>query len=185
MSTFTTKETTMTWPTKSRRRTALGACLTTWAAWALALSPGESAPDFQLPGLREAVQLSAQRGKLVYLDFWASWCGPCRQSFPWMNEIQGRYGSQGLQVIAVNLDASRDDARRFLAEVPAQFTVAFDSRGETPRRYAVKGMPSSVLIAPDGTVLAVHTGFRAEDRADLETQITRALARPAPTATHP
>lgn len=173
----------MRWRSTRGWRAALGAGLSAWAGLALALSPGEAAPDFQLPGLREAVQLSAQRGKLVYLDFWASWCGPCKQSFPWMNELQGRFGPQGLQVIAINLDASRDDARRFLAEVPAQFTLAFDSRGDTPRRYAVKGMPSSVLIAPDGTVLDVHNGFRAEDRALLEAQITRALARPAATAT--
>jgi len=145
---------------------------------ALAVTPGEAAPDFALQGLRDSVRLSAQRGKLIYLDFWASWCGPCKQSFPWMNELQSRYGSQGLQVLAVNVDADLPDARRFLAEVPAQFTVAFDSRGETPRRYAIKGMPTSVLIGPDGRVLFVHSGFRPEDRALIENQINQALPHP-------
>ena len=115
---------------------------------------------------------------IVLLDFWASWCGPCRQSFPWMNELQSRYGSQGLQVLAVNVDANPPDARRFLAEVPAQFAVAFDGRGETPRRYEIKGMPTSVLIGPDGRVLFVHSGFRPEDRALIENQINQALSHP-------
>jgi thiol-disulfide isomerase/thioredoxin len=148
------------------------------AGAAQAVTPGEAAPDFALQGLHDKVQLSAQRGKLIYLDFWASWCGPCKQSFPWMNELQSRYGGQGLQVLAVNVDANLPDARRFLADVPAQFTVAFDGRGETPRKYAIKGMPTSVLIGPDGRVLFVHSGFRTEDRALIENQINQALAHP-------
>lgn len=154
-----------------------GAALLGVATLASAVTSGDAAPDFQLPGQRDAkVQLSQLRGKVVYLDFWASWCGPCKQSFPWMNDIQKRFGAQGLQVVAVNVDAKADDAQKFLAEVPAQFTIAFDSQGATPRQYAIKGMPTSVLIGPDGKVLATHSGFRAEDRAELEQRITQALA---------
>jgi len=158
-------------------RAASVAGLGLWAAWAGALGVGDPAPDFKLYGQRDAVQLAAQRGKLVYLDFWASWCGPCKQSFPWMNQLQSKYGAQGLQVIAVNVDTSIADARRFLDGMPANFTVAFDARGETPRRYEIKGMPTSMLISPEGKVLYVHNGFRADEQVLIEAQISQALAQ--------
>jgi len=153
---------------------ALSACLLA-ALPAAAVDAGAPAPEFNLPGSRGAVSLAALKGKLVYLDFWASWCGPCRQSFPWMNEMQAKYGPKGLQIVGVNLDAKRADADKFLAEVPASFVLAFDAQGDTPRRYAVKGMPTSMLIGPDGKVLLVHTGFREEERKQLEEAITAAL----------
>lgn len=142
---------------------------------AQAIEIGDPAPEFQLQGLSSTVKLSDASGKLVYLDYWASWCGPCRQSFPWMNELQSRYGSQGLQVVAVNLDAKPEDARRFLEMQPASFAVAFDPKGQTPRLYGVKGMPSSFLIGRDGKVLWRHTGFKGSDKAELEQQIAAAL----------
>jgi thiol-disulfide isomerase/thioredoxin len=145
------------------------------AATASARDKGATAPQFELAGKDGAVQLARYRGKVVYVDFWASWCGPCRQSFPWMNEMQARYGARGLQVIGVNLDATISDAHRFLAENPARFAIAFDPAGATPRAYGIKGMPSSVLVGPDGTVLSEHAGFKAADRAELEKRIQAAL----------
>ncbi|HJV71995.1 TlpA disulfide reductase family protein [Ideonella sp.] len=158
-------------------RAAAAIALAGFASLAAAIAPGETAPDVQLDAAHGPAHLSALRGKLVYLDFWASWCGPCRQSFPWMNGLQTRFGAQGLQVVAVNVDARAEDARRFLAEVPAQFTVAYDPKGQAPRQYAIKGMPTSVLIGPDGKVLLVHSGFRAEDRTDIEQAIAQSLPR--------
>ena len=143
---------------------------------AAALEPGAAAPDLQLPGLKDGVNLSALKGKVVYLDFWASWCGPCRQSFPFMNDLQARYRAQGLEVIGVNLDGKRDDADTFLAQVPAQFTLAFDAKGDSARRFEVKGMPSSFLIGRDGRLVAVHRGFKDEDRKDIDARIAAALA---------
>ncbi len=143
---------------------------------ARAIQPGATAPDLQLPGLKEAVSLAQLKGKVVYVDFWASWCGPCKQSFPFMNQLQSKYGSQGLEIIAVNLDARRGDVDSFLTEVPAQFTIALDAKGESARRFEVKGMPSSVLIGRDGKVFALHTGFRGEDRTRIEQGIVDALA---------
>ncbi len=145
------------------------------ASAASALDKGAAAPAFDLPGKDGAVQLAKYQGKVVYVDFWASWCGPCRQSFPWMNEMQAKYGARGLQVVGVNLDAKTDDARRFLAETPARFAIAFDPAGATPRAYGIKGMPSSVLIGPDGKVLYEHAGFKEADRAELEQAIQKAL----------
>lgn len=140
-----------------------------------AVVPGQPAPAFELPGPAGAVRLEQYQGKLVYLDFWASWCGPCRHSFPWMNEMQAKYGAQGLQVVGINVDAKTDDARSFLANTPARFVVAFDPAGAAPRQYGIKGMPSSVLIGPDGKVLFEHSGFREGDRAELESRIRAAL----------
>lgn len=143
---------------------------------AQALERGDPAPALTLPDLAGKSQpLHGGRARLTYVDFWASWCGPCRQSFPFMNELQARYGAQGLRVVAVNLDAQPADARRFLAQVPAQFEVLLDPAGDSARQYAVRGMPSSALIGPDGRVLKWHQGFRAEDRASLEQAIRSAL----------
>jgi thiol-disulfide isomerase/thioredoxin len=154
----------------------LAVCLTTCAASAAhALDAGTPAPELNLPGLTHPVDLAALKGKVVYVDFWASWCGPCKQSFPFMNELQSKYRAKGLEIVAVNLDAKREDADRFLAQVPGQFTVAFDARGESARRFEVKGMPSSFLIGRDGKVLAAHKGFTEEDRAALESRIAHAL----------
>jgi thiol-disulfide isomerase/thioredoxin len=142
---------------------------------AYALEKGAPAPQFDLQGLDGAVKLARLQGKVVYVDFWASWCGPCRQSFPWMNEMQAKYGARGLQVVGVNVDANSADARQFLASTPARFAIGFDPQGATPRSYGIKGMPSSVLIGPDGKVLLEHSGFRDADRAELESKIQSAL----------
>ena len=90
--------------------------------------------------------------------------------------MQARYGAHGFQVLAVNVDAERTDAEAFLAEVPAKFTIGFNSAGETPGRPAIKGTPASILIGVDGVVLRQHAGFRDADKAGLEATIVAALA---------
>lgn len=140
-----------------------------------AFEKGDKIADFTLPGKAGTVKLSDMAGSVIYLDFWASWCGPCRQSFPWMNQMQAKYKAKGFQVLAVNLDTKTDDAIKFLAQVPANFTVAFDPKGQTPRVYGVKGMPTSFLIDRNGKVLLQHAGFRPADEEELERQIQAAL----------
>ena len=162
-------------PRESRRRllaAALFSCVTPLRA----AEPGQPAPALRLPGLAGEVDLAALAGQVVYVDFWASWCAPCRLSFPFMNDLLQRHRAQGLQVVAVNVDARRPDADRFLAANPAQFTVAFDTSGDTPRRWLVKTMPSSALVGRDGRVQWVHRGFREEDRADLAARVAAAVA---------
>jgi len=140
-----------------------------------AVETGQAAPDFDLPGRLGAVKLSDFKGKTVYLDFWASWCGPCRQSFPWMNEMQTRYRDKGFRVVGINVDQKTGDAMTFLKSNPAGFEVAFDQAGKTPRNYGIKGMPTSVLIGQDGKILMVHSGFRSDQRDQLERTIKLTL----------
>jgi thiol-disulfide isomerase/thioredoxin len=147
------------------------------SSFASATGVGEGAPAFSLATSRgDTVTLDKLRGQVVYVDFWASWCGPCKRSFPWMNELAQRYGDKGFTIVAVNVDKKREDAERFLAQVPAQFTVVYDAAGATPAAYAAKAMPSSYLIDRSGKVVMIEQGFRDEQKAAVETRIRDLLA---------
>lgn len=128
----------------------------------------------------DALDLEAQRGKVVYLDFWASWCAPCRRSFPWMDAMQRKHGAAGLVVIAVNVDQERALADQFLREVPVGFRIAYDPKGVLAARWQLLGMPSSFLIDRTGKVRAHHESFRSDQTAALEQAIVALLAEPAP-----
>jgi thiol-disulfide isomerase/thioredoxin len=134
-----------------------------------AVEAGKPLPDLGL------AEVQKTKGQYIYIDYWASWCGPCRQSFPWMNALQAKLGSKGLKVVAVNVDAKRADADKFLTHTPAQFTIAFDPQGESAKKLAIKTMPTSMLVNPEGKVLFVHSGFRAEEKEPLEAKIVAAM----------
>jgi cytochrome c biogenesis protein CcmG/thiol:disulfide interchange protein DsbE len=121
--------------------------------------------------------LEPVEGRVVWVDFWASWCVPCRRSFPWLNSMHRKYGPAGLQIIAVNLDKDRALADGFLAEVPAEFALRFDPAAALAKEFGVQTMPSSFLIDTDGTVLAKHFGFKTADTGDYEKAIEAALNR--------
>jgi cytochrome c biogenesis protein CcmG, thiol:disulfide interchange protein DsbE len=144
-------------------------------SFAFAIELGASAPTMQLPTATDKVDLAPMPKRWLYVDFWASWCTPCKQSFPWMNELHAKYRDRGLQVVAVNVDAKRADADRFLKQLPADFLVAFDPLGETPKRFAVKAMPSAYLIDPQGRVRLIHRGFKEADRDVLMREIEALL----------
>ena len=142
-----------------------------------ATDAGQPAPNVALPDAHGAVvALDTLRGKVVSVEFWASWCGPCRRSFPWMNEMQQKYGGKGLAIVAVNVDKKRADADKFLAQLPASFPVVFDEAGTSPAAFGVKGMPSSYLIDARGNVVLVERGFVDGRRAELEDRIKSLLA---------
>jgi cytochrome c biogenesis protein CcmG/thiol:disulfide interchange protein DsbE len=147
--------------------TVAGVLIQASAAWAV--EPGQALPVLNLP------EVQATKGQYIYIDYWASWCGPCRQSFPWMNALQAKLGPKGLKVVAVNVDAKRADADKFLVHTPAQFTVAYDPQGLSAKALAIKTMPTSMLVSPEGKVLFVHSGFRTEETGPLEAKILGAM----------
>jgi len=120
--------------------------------------------------------LDAYKGKLVYVDFWASWCSPCGQSFPWLNQMQEKYGTE-LVVVGVGVDTDAKAGDAFLKKHPARFDIVRDPDGKLAELYAIEGMPSSVLIGPDGRVLHKHSGFRIHQTAEYEAAIRAALPR--------
>jgi cytochrome c biogenesis protein CcmG, thiol:disulfide interchange protein DsbE len=119
--------------------------------------------------------LAEHQGKVVVIDFWASWCVPCRRSFPWLNEMYSKYGDEGLVVIGVNLDANRDDATAFLKDYPATFQIHFDSNASLAKEYGVEAMPSSFVIGRDGQVKARHLGFKVKRQDEYEATLVEAL----------
>jgi cytochrome c biogenesis protein CcmG/thiol:disulfide interchange protein DsbE len=140
------------------------------------MSLAQKAPEFNLGSDRGHVVLSRLQGRVIYLDFWASWCKPCRKSFPFMNELHARYGNQGLVVIAINLDEEKKNAETFLQTYPADFVIAYDMNGETPKEYGLTVMPSSWIIDKQGNIIRHDTGFKEADRDAIETTIRQTLA---------
>jgi thiol-disulfide isomerase/thioredoxin len=169
---------------RSRRRAraglaalaAVGSLVASATVWPL--TRGDTAPSCAAPALDtgKALNVADYKGQVVYLDFWASWCGPCRQSFPFMNELQREFGGKGLQIVAVSVDKAADDARRFLSRYPAQFATVLDTSGVCPAAYQLQGMPSSYVIDRSGTVRAIHAGFHDRDKAEIRQQLIEALS---------
>jgi len=110
-------------------------------------------------------------GHVVYLDFWASWCTPCRKSFPWMNEMQKKYGHQNFKVVSVNVDSDKQLAQQFLVDTPANFSVLYDPNGDLASEMQLKGMPNSFLINAKGVVISAHVGFNDEKKINYEQEI--------------
>jgi len=138
---------------------------------------GGPAPRFSLPATKGVVALDSLRGQVVLVDFWASWCEPCRKSFPWMADVYRRYSPQGFSIVAINLDKERDAADHFLAQHPAPFTIAFDPNATSAEAFHVRAMPSSFLIGRDGTILDSHAGFDPRKVDSWESRIREACAR--------
>ncbi len=188
---------------KSRDKTSLSAPpanVIRW--WAICISAGllllplsglaelRPAPDFSLPiltaqpsktekssDLPAEVNLAQFRGRVVYLDFWATWCPPCRQSFPWMDAMFERYQQDGLSVIAISLDRKQELAQRFMQSTQPSFTIAYDPKGEVATAYQLRTIPTSFLIDREGRIVSTHIGFRNTDQDRLETEIQELLDR--------
>lgn len=145
---------------------------------AYALDNGDMSPECTLQNIEATqVQISElNQDKVLYVDFWASWCPPCAKSFPFMNQLQARYSAQGLKIIALNLDQKRSDADDFLQRMPAHFEVLFDADGQCAQSFDVQAMPSSYIIDHNGVIRHVHLGFRSGEADEIEQAIQELLA---------
>ena len=119
--------------------------------------------------------LSDYKGNVVIVDFWASWCVPCRRSFPWYNAMHDKYGDKGLIIVAVNLDAEREAAEKFLAEYPPRFEIVYDESKDLAREFEVVAMPTSYVIGRDGNIRERHFGFKVKKQEEYEAAIVGAL----------
>jgi thiol-disulfide isomerase/thioredoxin len=127
----------------------------------------------------EPYDLDQFRGKVLYVDFWASWCGPCVKSFPFLNKLDRDLKEQGLEVVGINLDENLEDASAFLARHPARFRIAVDPDKSCPRDFGVQGMPTSYLIDRQGMIRFVHPGFRPGEASQLRSIIEQLLNEPS------
>lgn len=156
------------------------ACLAIAAADA-AEPPRAPFPEFSLPfidGSTPPLQRSQLLGKVTYVDFWASWCIPCRASFPWLDGLYQKYQGKGFRVIGVNKDQDPAEIERFLQRYPVSFALATDPQDSLAKSLRVKVMPTAYLVDRQGTIRSVHRGFRSEDKAKLENEILSALEQP-------
>lgn len=136
------------------------------------------APVFTLPAIantEDAISLDSLLGNVTYLDFWASWCGPCRLSLPALDGLYKELRSEGLQVVAISVDVVEEDSLDFLQRYSVSYPVAIDTTGDIARSYAVSGMPSGYLIDRTGVIRAVHVGFKRGDEEKLRQEIMELL----------
>lgn len=147
----------------------------------MAAHVGQAAPNCKLTFLDEGDQVAIRqwRGKVVYVDFWASWCPPCVKSFPFLNNLHQQFGDQGLQIVGVNLDEKLSDAQDFLAKFPIRFDIVTDPGQQCAKSFDVQAMPSSFLIDRNGVIRHIHLGFRSGDVKELRAQVQKVLREEA------
>ena len=145
-----------------------------------ASSDASPAPDFSLPLINKEgkVNLEDLKGRVVYVDFWATWCPPCRKSFPWMEEMHTRYHEDGLTIVAISVDAKYELAEKFIRELNPSFISAHDSGKKVSKLYKLRAMPSSYLIDRNGNIIRTHLGFRTSRANKVEAEIKAALKQP-------
>jgi peroxiredoxin len=156
----------------------VGACLLMLSTQnVLAVTVGDAAPNCALTSIDggQKIDLNQFKGKVVYLDFWASWCGPCAKSFPFLNELHQQFKDRGLQIVGVNLDENKADAKTFLSNYSAGFTIAADADSQCVQAFDVEGMPTSYIIDRKGAVHHVHQGFRSGEAAVLRDLVEKLL----------
>ncbi|MBL4867549.1 MAG: TlpA family protein disulfide reductase [Pseudomonadales bacterium] len=140
---------------------------------------GEPAPKLELPNLAGtgSVSLEQYKGKVVYLDFWASWCAPCRKSFPHFQLMREELGQFGFEILGVNVDENVKDAKSFLEKIHVDFPILLDPQGNSAETFGLTGMPTSYLIDQQGIVRMVHQGFKEKDIRIIKQKINKLLAR--------
>jgi len=153
------------------------------AAGAIGAAPfqGKAAPALTLQTAQGgSIRLGEYRGRVVLIDFWASWCAPCKKSFPALDGLSHEFQSRGLAVLAVNLDERRKDADQFLAAYPHTMMVLFDPTGAAPKAFGVQGMPTSFLIDRSGMIRFTHMGYSGNVAEQYRREIVLLLSEPQP-----
>jgi peroxiredoxin len=143
---------------------------------AVAAKQPPMAPDFTLKS-REGVniKLSELRGQVVMVNFWASWCGPCRQEMPLLQQLYDRYQSLGFSLLGVNVDEDKTAADKMLSDIPVSFPILYDSRSQVSKEYQVKAMPSTFIVDRDGRIRYLHKGYKPGYENDYQEQIRELL----------
>ncbi|MGB8332271.1 MAG: TlpA disulfide reductase family protein [Polyangiales bacterium] len=150
------------------------------ATAASALAPGDLPPPIEMPDQSgKRVDFQELEGKVVLVDFWASWCGPCKQEMPVLEALYRKYAAQGLRVIGVNIDSSSKKMTKFLNSAPVSFRIVHDPKLVVASKYEPAAMPSSYFIGRDGKVRYIHEGFGTKDAAEIEARIKALLAESA------
>ena len=163
-------------------RLARGALLCGILATSLSLAGDGSgpAPNFTLDSMSgKPVALNQLRGQVVMINFWASWCGPCRKEFPALDQIYAKYKPMGFALVAINVESEKSDAEKFLATTPASFPILFDPDNKVSGSYGVSAMPTTVLVDRQGRVRWLHRAYKPGDEAKYIEQIRAALREPA------
>jgi peroxiredoxin len=135
------------------------------------------APDFTLKSRSgENIKLSELRGQVVLINFWASWCGPCRQEMPLLDQMYQQYSPLGFTLLGVNVEQDPQEAERMLKDTPVSFPILYDAENQVTKLYDVVAMPSTVIVDRDGNVRYVHKGYKPGYEAEYQTQV-RSLVR--------
>ena len=167
----------MNHPAHRATRFALALALLLSANTQAAVTPSTLAPDFTLKSNQgRNLRLSEQRGQVVLVNFWASWCGPCRQEMPHLNKLYDKYKAAGFVMLGVNIDDSIDTATTAAQKWGVRFPVLFDADKAVSKRWDMGSMPATVLVDRDGKVRFLHRGYREGVEDTYEQQI-RALVK--------
>lgn len=159
---------------KSLRTLALTTLL---AVPALAVTPSGPAPQFHLASMAgKDINLAQYKGQVVMINFWASWCGPCRDEMPILEKLHAKYKPMGFTLIGVNVEPDSSAAANWLKATPVTFPILFDTKSEVSKLYSVPGMPSTVIVDRKGNLRWMHVGYKAGDENEYLSQI-RALVR--------
>ncbi|MEJ2619521.1 MAG: TlpA disulfide reductase family protein [Candidatus Thiodiazotropha sp.] len=143
----------------------------------LSQADSTAAPDFTLKSRSgENIKLSELRGSVVMVNFWASWCGPCRQEMPLLQQLYDRYQGMGFTLLGVNVDEDPAAAQKMLKEIPVNFPILYDSSNKVSKQYQVKAMPSTFMVDRDGNIRYLHKGYKPGYEDDYQQQI-RALLK--------
>jgi peroxiredoxin len=149
------------------------ASFSVYAASASVTGPAP-APNFTLKSLDGTnVKLSELRGNVVLLNFWASWCGPCREEMPLLNKIHKKYEPLGFTVLGVNVEEQSDAAKKFIAQRPVDFPILLDNKNKVSKLYDVIAMPTTVVIDRDGNMRFLHQGYQSGDEAEYRKMVKK------------